>query len=50
MKKPKRTVRMNIWGNLVGYEGGKRVKEFGGSNPMASDQRVQDWLLGIESN
>lgn len=30
-------VRMNIWDNLYGYEGSKRVKEFGGDHHAAAD-------------
>jgi hypothetical protein len=29
IKEPKRTVKQNVYGNVVGYEGGQRVAEFG---------------------
>lgn len=48
----KRTVRRNIYGNLIGYIGGKRVEEFNGCdiNPysQAEEKAAAAWMAGRE--
>jgi hypothetical protein len=41
---PKRSLRRNIWGNLVGYEGGRRVEEFGDAFSTWNQEQAQEWL------
>lgn len=41
--KGKRTVRGNIWGNLVGYIGGKRWKEFGDRWNKSNQDDAEEW-------
>ena len=44
MTKPaKRTIRRNIWGNLVGYESGKRAEEFGDAFSQWNQREAQAW-------
>lgn len=43
-KQPKRTIRRNIWGNLVGYEGGKRAEEFGDAFSEWNKAEAQAWV------
>jgi hypothetical protein len=40
---PKRSLRRNIWGNLVGYEAGKRVEEFGDAFCQWNQSVAQAW-------
>lgn len=40
--KGKRTVRENIWGNIVGYVGGRRWKEFGPIAPWTR-REAEEW-------
>ena len=44
MKKAKRTWRRNIWGNVVGYEGGRRTEEFGCAT--YADKWAEFWCKG----
>lgn len=41
----KRSYRKNVWGNVVGYEGGRRVEEFG-CHPW-SERWAQEWVKGV---
>lgn len=43
MKTPVRYIRQNIWGNIKGYEGRKRVEDFG------TDQHSAEQWLGIRN-
>ena len=43
-KQPKRSWRRNIWGNVVGYEGGRRVEEFGCR--AYADKWAEIWASG----
>lgn len=43
-KEPKRTIRRNIWGNIVGYEGGKRVEEFGEAFDPWCEGQAAKWV------
>lgn len=45
MKPKKRTWRRNIWGNVVGYEGGRRVQEFGCAG--YADKWAEEWSKGL---
>lgn len=47
-KQPKRTIRANIYGNLVGYEGGRRVKEFGDAYTAGNKRDAAEWLEEVE--
>jgi hypothetical protein len=40
---PKRSLRRNIWGNLVGYEAGKRAEEFGDAFCQWNQSVAQAW-------
>ena len=42
--KPKRSCRRNAWGNVVGYESGRRAYEFGCE--IESMQVAEQWVLG----
>lgn len=44
----KRTWRRNIWGNVVGYEGGRRVEEFGCER--YADRWAMAWANGMSRN
>ena len=39
----KRSIRRNIWGNLVGYEAGRRVEEFGDAFSAWNKEQAQAW-------
>ena len=41
---PKRTIRRNIWGNLVGYEGGRRVETFGDAFAPWVVREAEAWV------
>ena len=41
---PKRTIRRNIWGNIVGYEGGRRVETFGEAFTPWVEREAQAWV------
>lgn len=41
----KRRVKQNVWGNLYGYEGTRKVKEF---DLRTTEQEIQDWIDGKE--
>lgn len=43
--KGKRSVRCNIWGNIVGYVSGKRFWEFGASN-IVDEEIAEKWKNG----
>lgn len=45
-KLPKRTYKINNYGNIVGYEGGKRVMEFGsfGFPDCFEEQQAKAWV------
>lgn len=47
----KRSVRINVWGNIVGYVSGKRFCEFG-SWTTWNEQEARAWLAetGEEAN
>jgi hypothetical protein len=40
----KRSIRRNIWGNLVGYEAGRRVEEFGDAFSSWNKEQAQAWV------
>lgn len=42
----KRSWRRNIWGNVVGYEGGRRVEEFGCAD--YADLWAEKWAGGLD--
>lgn len=44
LPKGKRSVRSNIWGNLVGYVGGKRWEEFGDCYSVMNNENAQHWI------
>lgn len=46
--KGKRSIRNNIYGNWVGYAGGKRVKEFGCQ--AWSEREANEWLEEGKNN
>ena len=39
----KRRIKQNIWGNWNGYEGARKVVEFG-----TNEQGAQEWFAGLE--
>jgi hypothetical protein len=39
--KMKRRVKTNVWGNINGYEGNKKVKEF---NLGTTDSEIKEWI------
>ena len=41
--KPMRRIKENVWGNLNGYEGVRKVKEFG-----TDEIAAREWLQAIE--
>lgn len=40
----KRKIKQNVWGNWNGYEGTRKVKEFG-----TGEFEAREWLQGVES-
>lgn len=46
--KGKRSVHENIWGNIVGYVGGRRFREFGCTGSWTRLE-AQAWLEGREN-
>lgn len=41
----KRNIRQNIWGNWNGYEGTRKVKEFGCG--VRGEMKAKDWIEGL---
>jgi len=39
----KKRIKQNIWGNWKGYEGRRKVQDFG-----TDEQAARDWISGIE--
>lgn len=44
--KGKRSVKRNIWGNLVGYVSGKRFWEFGEAFNGGNEATAEAWVKG----
>lgn len=42
----KRSVRRNIWGNLVGYVSGRRFWEFGQAYDAGNETTAKAWAAG----
>lgn len=45
-KTPRRTWTRNIWGNVVGYQGGQRAEEFGCAG--YADAWAAYWATGMD--
>lgn len=41
----KRSAKRNVWGNVVGYEGGRRAEEFGHAD--YADLWAELWVSGM---
>lgn len=51
-KQPKRKVKQNVWGNWNGYEGGRKVQEFGTDDVSAGywlETGIVDSWAGYDS-
>lgn len=46
--KGKRTIKSNIYGNLVGYVGGKRWEEFGDAHLESNKRAAELWAGGMD--